>query len=503
MRCRENNITERGRSFNLVLEEKNQEEQVEQLNQIGQMILRASRDELYIGMRFLDVALSSFVYQMTTEISPFGTDGWNMYFHPKELGGLYRQNRIFVNRGYLHMVYHCLFRHMLKIVPEAKNSTKELENADLQAALQFAQQSNEQRYWNLACDIATEYLVDACYHRSVRWSRSLLRRETYRKLEQAEEKQHVANGNKSTIQATGKTNQATTATQKKRVLNAERIYKQLLEWELSEKELGKLEAEFYVDDHRYWENQNPNQNSPNPNLNQKWQDIDEQMETDLETFSKEASDKAGDLLGTLTIENRQKQDYREFLRKFAVVREEMGVDADTFDYTFYSYGLSLYGNMPLIEPVETREVKKIQDFVIVLDTSMSCSGETVQKFLKTTYDVLSGSENFFQKVNVHIIQCDEKVHSDQKITNQEDLKQYMEHLTLYGEGGTDFRPAFEYVNELIRNNEFEDLRGLIYFTDGYGIYPKKMPPYQTAFVFLEEDYEEANVPAWAMKTILE
>ena len=78
----------------------------------------------------------------------------------------------------------------------------------------------------------------------------------------------------------------------------------------------------------------------------------------------------------------------------------------------------------------------------------------------------------------------------------------MESLTLYGEGGTDFRPAFEYVDELIRKGEFTDLRGLIYFTDGYGIYPRKMPEYQTAFVFMQEDYRDVDVPAWAMKLLI-
>ena len=29
-----------------------------------------------------------------------------------------------------------------------------------------------------------------------------------------------------------------------------------------------------------------------------------------------------------------------------------------------------------------------------------------------------------------------------------------------------------------------------------------MPPYETAFVFLEEDYEEVEVPPWAIKLIL-
>ena len=127
----------------------------------------------------------------------------------------------------------------------------------------------------------------------------------------------------------------------------------------------------------------------------------------------------------------------------------------------------------------------------------------MKKFLEVTYDVLGRSESFFKKVNVHIIQCDEEVQSDVKITCAEDLETYMENLTLYGEGGTDFRPAFSYVDQLIRDGEFEHLRGLLYFTDGYGIYPEKMPGYQTAFVFAEEEAEERQVPPWAMKIVLE
>lgn len=423
-------------------------ELTEQLERIGTQILNASRAELYFGMRFLDVALSSFDYRMNTEITPFGTDGRSIFYHPQLLGGMYRRNRILVNRGYLHMVYHCIFRHIVKPV-----------NGNV---------------WELSCDIAVEHLVDANYHRSVRFSKSLLRRETYRRLEQE------ANG---------------------KVLNAERIFKILQSWNLEESEIEKLVQEFYVDDHRYWEGRKPNQ-QPNPMLNQKWQDINEQMETDLETFSKEASQQSGDLIGQIKVENRERYDYKTFLRKFAVFREEMGIDPDSFDYNFYSYGLSLYGNMPLIEPQETKEVKKIEDFAIVIDTSMSCSGELVQKFLEETYSVLCENESFFKKINVHIIQCDEQVHSDYKVTSKQELKDYMEHMELYGQGGTDFRPAFEYVERLIENKEFDDLRGLIYFTDGYGIYPNKMPPFKTAFVFMQEDYTDVDVPVWAIKLIL-
>lgn len=423
------------------------EETAEKLKSLGVSILCAARDELYFSMRFLDVALSSFVYQMDSSVSPFGTDGAVMYFHPQQLGGLLRENRILVNRGYLHMVFHCIFRHMFK-------------------------RTDDERYWDLSCDIAAEHLIDGCDKRPVRWSRSLLRRETYRKME--------AGG---------------------RVMNAERIFRELKAWELTEKELSRLEEEFRTDDHRYWENRGP-ERKKEPELSRKWQEINEKMETDLETFSKEASEENGSFLGQLRVENRERQDYREFLRKFSVLREEMGTDPDTFDYGFYSYGLSLYGNMPLIEPLETREVRRIADFVIVIDTSMSCSGTLVRRFLEETYSVLKQNDSYFRRVNVHIIQCDEKVHSDVKITSEKELKKYMDQFELYGEGGTDFRPAFAYVDELLRRGEFDDLKGLIYFTDGYGIYPSRMPPYKTAFVFLEEDYRDADVPAWAIRLVL-
>ena len=49
------------------------------------------------------------------------------------------------------------------------------------------------------------------------------------------------------------------------------------------------------------------------------------------------------------------------------------------------HGMSVYGNMPLIEPQETRERSRIEEFVIVIDTSMSCKGELVKRFLEETY----------------------------------------------------------------------------------------------------------------------
>ena len=43
----------------------------------------------------------------------------------------------------------------------------------------------------------------------------------------------------------------------------------------------------------------------------------------------------------------------------------------------------------------------------------------------------------------------------------------------------------------------------IYFTDGFGIYPEKMPDYDVIFAFLNEDEGRPPVPVWAIKAIIE
>ena len=158
--------------------------------------------------------------------------------------------------------------------------------------------------------------------------------------------------------------------------------------------------------------------------------------------------------------------------------------------------------MPLIEPLEYKEVKRIREFVIAIDTSGSVAGETVQRFVQKTYNILKSTESFFSKINLHIIQCDASVQEDAKITSQEEFDAYLKTMRLRGLGGTDFRPVFAYVDKLIEQHEFQNLKGLIYFTDGWGTFPTQMPPYSTAFVFMQEEYNNLDVPPWAIKLIL-
>ena len=54
--------------------EQNQEKE-DQLKNIGCQILSLSRNELYLKMRFLDVALSSLAYVQDFSVSLLATDG--------------------------------------------------------------------------------------------------------------------------------------------------------------------------------------------------------------------------------------------------------------------------------------------------------------------------------------------------------------------------------------------------------------------------------------------
>lgn len=194
---------------------------------------------------------------------------------------------------------------------------------------------------------------------------------------------------------------------------------------------------------------------------------------------------------------RSKYDYRKFLKQFCRLREEVELDTESFDYIFYHFGMEHYGNLPLIEPLEYKEVNRLEELVIAIDTSGSCSKETVQRFLGETYSILSEKENFFRRMKVYIVQCDCFIQKVDVIHSEEEWKEYSRAVTIQGRGGTDFRPVFELICQEKERRELKSLRALIYFTDGDGIYPRQKPDYETAFVFLNRTDKMKLVPAWA------
>ena len=327
-----------------------------------------------------------------------------------------------------------------------------------------------------------------------------------------------------------------------KLLTAEKIYHYFRETGITDAETERLRSLFEADDHSGWygpettnsrdeeRTNGKDEGSPvdegielipddlDDGINQKnrslqrrpleeaeedWKKIAEKIQEDLETFSREQGDVSGVLTQNLREVNRERYDYASFLKKFAVYGETVAVNDEEFDYIYYTYGLKLYENMPLVEPLEYKELRRIKEFVIAVDTSGSTSGELVQRFLQKTYNILKTTESYFSRVNIHIIQCDADIQDHVKICCEEDFDNYISTMQIKGLGGTDFRPVFDLVDRLIKAGEFTDLKGLLYFTDGRGTYPARKPDYETAFIFLDNEYNEPDVPPWAIRLVLQ
>lgn len=353
-------------------------------------ILILSRNTLLVNLRFLDAALSMFT-PVPSEL-PLATDGRKLYYNCRHVLLQYKEEKKASVRDYLHLVMHCVFRHM------------------------YIHTLVDQPLWDLSCDIAVEEVIN-----SLGLDCTTSRRQSQQSAELDRLRKQL------------------------KLITAEKVY----HWYRKHPpaDLKALRELFWGDDHTPWypqfqpqaaddvsgngeEQPSPEvaantasgngeeQSSPedvanaasgngeeqaflegaasgSSSIEQTWEKIAQRMQMDLETFSKQVGDQAGTLTQNLRDVNREKYDYTAFLKRFAVRGEVMSLDPEEFDYIYYTYGLTLYGKMPLIEPLEYREVKRIREFAIAIDTSASTSGELVQRFIQKTYNILKSTESFF------------------------------------------------------------------------------------------------------------
>ncbi len=232
-----------------------------------------------------------------------------------------------------------------------------------------------------------------------------------------------------------------------------------------------------------------------------WRELSQQVMAEVEGFVRDEEGRTSALLSILRIRNRRRYDYRAFLRKFMTRRTVVRESPTDFDPIYYTYGLSVYGNLPLIDSLEQSESGRVEEFVIAIDTSGSTMGGPVVRFLEEAFEVLRQT-HADGGANLHVIQCDDMVRSDDVVTCEGDLRRLVGGFELRGGGGTDFRPVFDYVDRLVDEGGFRNLRGLMYFTDGFGTYPTRRPRYETAFVFCDDMYREHDVPPWAMRIVV-
>ncbi|MGN0292880.1 MAG: VWA-like domain-containing protein [Lachnospiraceae bacterium] len=402
-----------------------------------------------------------------------GTDGQNIFYMEQAL-----QKRIIddlkpsadpgipagirkLARLYTHMLTHCIYLH-----PFSGSSANPA--------------------FSLACDIAAEYVTDQIFGPDGRWMKE--RQQVYDFL-----------------------------LRKDAVLTADRIYRRILR--LDEGTERRLVQWFVRDSHAFW----PGAQDEKMDYHaggicfgtagedvKIWQTAADQWSSAGDGFLQAGEKKAGKRSPgagheqeKAELEKREGHDYRDFLRQFMVLREDRILDLDSYDPVYYTYGLNAYGNIPLVEPLETKEVMRLMELVIVIDTSGSCSGRLVRFFLEETWSVFGQSGNFFNRFHVRILQCDAAVQEDVKLTNLQEAELYMKNLVIKGGGGTDFRAAFSWIRELQRKGELRHLKGILYFTDGFGTFPAQAPGCRTAFIFLKSRFGQVEVPWWADKLLLE
>ena len=435
---------------------------------LAEEVVNIAQNRLLVHYRFFDKALFKMQPHFHADIC--GTDGKTWYYVPERVLARYVADKNSVTHMLLHSLLHNIFCHFFV-------------NNDMRPV------------WDVACDVMVE---DIIYELS---SGELSVR---RKAELERLKREIS------------------------PLTAEKVFAVLRHKD--ESEIMRLAGLFREDDHECWYNSNQRQNRGDEDSaggsgasgsadmtknalpmdsakmrdmaewSKEWKEIAKRLQSELEHFSN--GHDAQTLTMNLAIGNRGRQDYSAFLKKFASsYSERICVNMDEFDYNYYLYGLQRYGNMPLIEPLEYKDVKVIRSFAIIIDTSGSVDRPLLEKFLLKTYECILSEQSFSRKFEVHIIQCDNAVRSDVCIRSTEELQEYIRSLTIRGRGGTDFRPALAYVDELRSKGSMVNLKGVLYFTDGKGIFPARKPNFDVAFVYVGEGAYFVKVPAWGIKVI--
>lgn len=463
--------------------------QLTERQQLAIEVLQLAKDQLLASNPYLAPAASLLPFAPSpVELSTFaGTDAKAFYFDADQVLTHFAATREAPLHDYTHTLLHCLFLHP------------------------FANLGKDRARWDLACDIATEHVAaQLCGPRPGTGNRM---DEVYGRI------YSVLQDNPFT---------------------AESLFELLKSndfapWEQQWREL------FGTDDHRFW------YETPTDSLTEEHQGgkAQECEEKDAETSnsddasstpSKTSSDgrkpkntwqsTAQNLAASISAQRNtpgngwgkdlsglfdnlhvkpigyKKQALGEFLRSFAILEETPQPSSDEFDYALYAYGFTLYDNIPIIEPLETKDDKRIREFVIGIDVSGSVWGAIVSRFAQIVQGVLCNEELFSNRPRIRIIQCDTTIVAEDVIDTPDHMQQWIQGLRICGGGGTDLRPVFNRVDELIERKEIDNLNGVMFLTDGYASYPENATPYKTAFILTPNGAQD-QVPSWAMTFTLD
>jgi hypothetical protein len=414
------------------------------------------KDQLYSRRPFFALPLGMLGLSFSTKVKAMGVNGETLCFNPDWLRGSFRSGAEELIVFILHSLYHCLLGHI------------------------WQGKDHDPPLWDLACDLVVWRLIGESYGEYLPGPYGDLCGEAAELAGPAMTAAELCPG-------------------------------------LEKSPVPPLREKYCLDDHRLWL---PAQRKEEDrrlleffgagqggrgaeSLEKRWSQIGKKSPPSGKTRRGGIGEGEKNLSMSISLGEPKRIAYRDFLLRFAVMGETASVNTDEFQYAYYLYGLDQYGNVPIIEASEYQERRGIDELGIVIDTSASCSRELTKLFLEETRNIILAKNLFFRRFNLRIILCDNRVRRDDRICGAEELSAYIENLEIPGQGGTDFRPAFAYIDALRREGEFSRLRGILYFTDGRGIYPAEKPEYETAFIFIKDRYDDIDTPDWALKLTLD
>lgn len=135
-------------------------------------------------------------------------------------------------------------------------------------------------------------------------------------------------------------------------------------------------------------------------------------------------------------------------------------------------------------------------FTFAYDTSGSMGEEEIKLGVREN----KGAASAFDNCQFRLISCDAAVHGDITVdVHSADFDDHLDDIfqNIKGGGGTDFRPVFD----LIAEDEDECTTVLIFFTDGYGVFPEYPPEYDVIWVRRPQDLAAENFPFGRVITI--
>ncbi len=193
-------------------------------------------------------------------------------------------------------------------------------------------------------------------------------------------------------------------------------------------------------------------------------------------------------------ESGQPMDYRSIINTLQNLAVSTG-EEDFPDPMYYTYGMELYDDITLVEPLEEAENSVLDTIVVAVDTSGSCV-DKLPVFLRESNSLFSHlSENTIVK-HLWYMECDTTINKDLFMDGTDDIDNIFSRKSKYqGGGGTDFRPVFDRIAEYEKQGG--KVSCLIYYSDCVGPFPAYGPDYPCYFILPEKNNEDYTyVPDW-------